>query len=166
MPFLLNATIRKHDQSYEKIDKEFARIVRNKFYVDDLNCGVNDVEEAFDLYKKMKFRLGEASFVIRKWRTNDETLRKLIQEYEGNDNARYKTDEKSESYEKVLGVEWNEYQDIFIFRVKKMLEDVTEIVPSARRILSIISSIYDPAGFLKPLTVMLKLLFQGIRIFL
>ena len=105
MPFLLNATIRKHDQSYEKIDKEFARTVRNKFYVDDLNCGVNDVEEAFDLYKKMKFRLGEASFVIRKWRTNDETLRKLIQEYEGNDNARYKTDEKSESYEKVLGVE-------------------------------------------------------------
>ena len=43
-PFLLNATIRKHDQSYEKIDAEFGRIVRNKFYADDLNCGVNDVE--------------------------------------------------------------------------------------------------------------------------
>ena len=28
----------------------------------------------------MKFQLGEASFVIRKWRTNDETLRKLIQD--------------------------------------------------------------------------------------
>ena len=34
------------------IDEEFGRIVRNKFYVDDLNCGVNDVEEGFDLYKK------------------------------------------------------------------------------------------------------------------
>ena len=40
------------------IDEEFGRIVRNKFYVDDLNCGVNDVEEGFDLFKKMKFRLG------------------------------------------------------------------------------------------------------------
>ena len=48
--FLLNATIRKHGQSYESIDEEFARIVRNKFYVDDLNCGVNDVEEGFDLH--------------------------------------------------------------------------------------------------------------------
>ena len=107
----------------------------------------------------MKFRLGKASFVIRKWRTNDETLRNLIQECEGRDNTRYKTDEKFESYEKVLGVEWNEYQDIFIFRVNKMFEDVIEIVPSKRKILSLISSIYDPVGFLQPLTVKLKLLF-------
>ena len=106
--------------------------------------------------------MGEASFVIRKWRANDETFRKLIQECEGSDNTRYKTDEKCESYEKVLGVEWNECQDIFIFRVTKMFEDVIEIVPSKRSILSIISSIYDPAGFLQPLTVKLNLLFQGI----
>ena len=83
----------------------------------------------------------------------------MIQECEGRDNTRHKTDEKCESYEKVLGVEWNEYQDIFIFRVNKMFEDVIEIVPSKRRILSLISSIYDPVGFLQPLTVKLKLLF-------
>ena len=110
----------------------------------------------------MKFRLGKASFVIRKWRINDETLRNLIQECEGRDNTRYKTDEKCESYEKVLSVECNEYQDIFIFKVNKMFEDVIEIVPSKRRILSLIFSIYDPVGFLQPLTVKLKLLFQSI----
>ena len=43
-----------------------------------------------------------------------------------------------------------------------MFEDVIEIVPSKRKILSIISSIYDPVGFLQPLTGKLKLLFQGI----
>ena len=48
-PFLLNETIRKHGQSYEKIDEEFPRIIRKKIYVDDLSCGVNDVEEGFDL---------------------------------------------------------------------------------------------------------------------
>ena len=64
LPFLLNATIKKHGQSYEKIDEELARIVRSKFYVDALNCGINDVEEGLDLYEKMKFRLDEASFVI------------------------------------------------------------------------------------------------------
>ena len=147
MSFLLNATVRKHGQPYEKIDEEFARIVRNKFYVDGLNCGVNDVEKDFDLYKKMKFRSGKASFVVRKWRTNDGTLCKLIQKCEVGDNTRYETDEKRESYEKVLGVEWSEYQDVFIFRVNKMFDDVIEVIPSKRRILSIISSIYDPVGF-------------------
>ena len=57
---------------------------------------------------------------------------------------------KSVEVEKVLVVEWNEYQDICKFRVNKMFEDVIEIVPSKRRILSIISSIYDPVGFLQP----------------
>ena len=91
--------------------------------------------------KKIKFQLGEASFksfIIRKWCTNDETC-KLIQECEGSDNARYKTDEKCESYQRVLGVEWNEYQDIFIFRVNKRF--IIEIVPLKRGIL-VLSALY------------------------
>ena len=110
-PFLLNATISKHGQSYEKIDEEFARIARKKFYVDDLNCGVNDVEEGFDLYKKMKFwlckqvlLLGNGAQIMKhyvNWYKNVKVViiqdRKLI---------------KSVEVEKVLGVEWNEYQDI------------------------------------------------------
>ena len=46
--------------------------------------------------------------------------------------------------------------------MNKMFEDVIEIVPSNRNIVSIISSIYDLVGFLQLLTVKLKLLFQGI----
>ena len=42
-----------------------------------------------------------------------------------------------------------------------MFEDVIEIAP-LERILSTISSTYDPVGFLQPLTVKLKLLLQGI----
>ena len=105
------------------------------------------LKKALIYIKKMKFRSGKASFVIRKWRTNDATLCKLIQECEGGDNRRYETDKKRKSYEKVLGVEWSEYQDVFIFRGNKMFDDVIEIIPSKRRILSIISSIYDPVGF-------------------
>ena len=42
-----------------------------------------------------------------------------------------------------------------------MFEDVIEIDPS-KRILSTISSIYDPVGFLQLLTVKSNLLFEGI----
>ena len=69
-------------------------LFKKKIYVDDLNCSVNDVEEGFDIYKKMKFWLGETSFVIIKWCTNDETLCKLIQKCESSDNTRYKIDKK------------------------------------------------------------------------
>lgn len=65
----------------------------------------------------------------------------MIQECEGSNNKRYKTDEKCKGYEKVLGREWNEYQGTFIFIVNKIFEDVIEIVSWKRRILSIISSI-------------------------
>ena len=36
----------------KKIDEEFARIGGSNIYVDHLNCGVNNVEEGFDLCKK------------------------------------------------------------------------------------------------------------------
>ena len=48
----------------KKSMKNFQELLEKRIYVDDLNCG--NVEEGFDLYQKMKFRLDEANFVIRK----------------------------------------------------------------------------------------------------
>ena len=71
-----------HANKYENIDPEFARKVKKHFYVDDLNSGAQSAKEGFEFYKKVKSRFSEASFNIRKWRTNDPELRKLIQDYE------------------------------------------------------------------------------------
>ena len=76
--FLLNGTVQTHAKKYENIDPEFARKVKKHFYVDDLNSGAKSTEEGFEFYKKVKSRFSEASFSIRKWRTNDPELRKLI----------------------------------------------------------------------------------------
>ena len=62
MPFLLNATIRKHDQPYQKIDEEFARIVRNKFHVDGLNCGVNMLKKALIYILKNEVLIRQSKF--------------------------------------------------------------------------------------------------------
>ena len=40
--------------------------------------------------------------------------------------------EKCESYEKVQGTDWNEYQNTLTFRVNKMFQDIIEIIPSKR----------------------------------
>ena len=80
--FLLNATIKKHMSKFIDIDREFVEKVLRHFYVDDLNCGVNSIEDGVKFYEKLKSVLLEANFNLRKWRTNSVELRKMIYEKE------------------------------------------------------------------------------------
>ena len=67
--------------------------------------GLLIVTEGLGLYRKCKIRFLEANFNLRKWRTNNEELRQIINEAEGfpSDNVT----------EKVLGINWNESTDSF-----------------------------------------------------
>ena len=78
--YLSNATVNKHIQKYANIDIDFAKKVPGKFYVDDLSTGVNTVNEGINLYKKLRIRLGEAQFNLRKFRTNNKELRQSFEE--------------------------------------------------------------------------------------
>ena len=49
--FLLNATIENHVSKYAVLETEFVKKVRKKFYVDDLNTGINSVKEGVELVK-------------------------------------------------------------------------------------------------------------------
>ena len=102
--YLLNATVNKHIQKYANIDNDFVKKVQGKFYVDDLSTGVNTVNEGTELYKKLRIRFGEAQFNLRKFRTNN---RELPQSFEEN--------VKDTNGGKVLGIEWDEFNDKLIF---------------------------------------------------
>ena len=52
-------------------------------------------------------------------------------------------------YGKVLGVEWNDDSDRLIFRLNKIIKDALNIQSTKRNILSAISTIYDPVGYLQ-----------------
>ena len=56
--------------------------VLKSFYVDDLNCGVDNDNEGVNLYKNIKLRFMEGNFNVRKWRSNNEELRNYIVEKE------------------------------------------------------------------------------------
>ena len=149
--FLLNGTLDEHAKKYEKIDAEFARKVRKDFYSDDLCTGAKNRELAYELYKKFRVRFAEANFDIVKWRTNDKDLRELIgDESEHDDEA------------KILGIKWDEVRDEFILGVKDIFVNAENINPTKRNVLKVIASCYDPIGYLSPITIQLKLLFQEI----
>ena len=82
-PFLLNATIRHHIQSYVDQDPEFVNTFLSSIYVDDVSLGEESVSSAYDLYLKSKTRLAEAGFTLRKFVTNSQELREKIESNEG-----------------------------------------------------------------------------------
>ena len=67
---------------YQTSHPEFARKVTIHFHVDGLSTGVKTTEEGITLYRNLKDRFKEASFNLRKWRTNDNEFRRKITELE------------------------------------------------------------------------------------
>ena len=115
------------------------------------------MNDGFGLYKKMKVRFSETGFNVRKWRTNDKKLLEII-----NANENKQQDNSAKSCEKVLGIKWDETKDTLIIGISDILDKAINIEPTKRNILCIIASIYDPVGYLQPLVIKLKLLFQEI----
>ena len=69
-PFLLNGTLRRHIEKYKKENPEFELV--ESFYVDDLAIGSHSECDAFHLYQKIKNRMAEGGFVLRKWKSNSQ----------------------------------------------------------------------------------------------
>ena len=168
--FLLNATTENHVSKYAVLDTEFVKKVRKKFYVDDLNNGVISVKENQSeekLVKKIKVRFSEAQFNVRKFRSNSKELHTYFETLENVNilnNAVNKevVDSKINNEQKILGILWDEIEDNLVFRLDDIFKDAANVVPTKTNILKVISTFYDPAGYLQPFTIQLKILFQNI----
>ena len=112
-------------------------------------------EQTFELYKKLKLRLLENHFVIRKWRTNDKLLREKINLSEPNESI-------VSSKEKLLGITWDDANDEFVYNLDETIVNRNHAQSTKRQVLSIICSFYDPIGIIQPIVVSLKILFQEI----
>ena len=107
------------------------------------------------MYEKLRLRFLEGHFNLRNWRTNNQNLREKI-------NETGYIPEKVFQNSKILGLTWDEEKDVFIFDFAKFFEAASKQKPTKRNILSILSSFYDPTGFIQPLIVTMKVLFQDI----
>ena len=112
--FLLNAVIRKHVAEYD--DKEFEERVRKAFYVDDLAVSVENANKGINFYRKCKIRLSEGGFNLRKFRTNNVEVKRVLDVNE----VKFDFDEKG----KVLGINWDEVGDLLIIRFEDTLKKV------------------------------------------
>ena len=173
-PFLLNAALRHHFQTYSKNDPEFVKKMINSFFVDDLVTSNDSLQEACELYDKARIRLEEGGFKLRKWKTNNKDLASKITESEGGETEN-KEGENSYAKEtlgiptekgkntKILGIPWNVERDEMEIDLTKVAQHLNEN-PTKRGILGTLASVFDPLGLVSPVTVSAKMIFQEVCI--
>ena len=178
-PFLLNAVLRHHVESYKEVDQNFVSKMLNSFYVDDLVSGSNCIEDAFNLYRQAKSRMLEGGFRLRKWKTNSSELAKTIRECENESESEgpklqqmVLQDEGTYTKEtlgqgnivgkacKVLGMKWDSELDTWEFDLGKLKQIANVERPTKRGILSTLASLFDPLGVVSPIAVTAKVLLQ------
>ena len=173
-PFLLNATIRFHLEKYLETSEGLVQHLLCSTYVDDIISGGPAEDEAFNLYTASKKIFCEGGFNLRKFLTNSKHLQERIDLQESpKPNSSPLQDEPtfsettpgvSQSPEmeehKVLGVPWNPESDKPIFGVTDLARVALDLHPTKRNLVSLISKFYDPLGFLSPVIIRFKILFQ------
>jgi hypothetical protein len=128
--------------------------VHNNFSVDDCLksvsnecCAIQQVQELSDL-------LHEGGFHLTKWMSNSERVMATIPHKERAATIK-DLDFSTLMIERALGVQWDLVSDSFRFHV------IIKDKPFTRRgILSIMSSVYDPLGFLAPVILPVKKMLQ------
>lgn len=147
----LQRTAELGEAEYGTDAKEF--VLRN-FYVDDGLTSVSSEEAAIDLLKRTQGMLAAANMKLHKMASNSATV---MEAFPPEDRAKELKDldvcADSLPLQRSLGVSWNLKMDCFTFRVSR------EVKPFTRRgTLSTVNSLYDPLGFVSPVTMQGKAL--------
>ncbi|XP_054752108.2 uncharacterized protein LOC129257739 [Lytechinus pictus] len=149
--------LRKTAEDNEKdFSKEAVNTVRENFYVDDCLKSVPTKDDAVKIVQELCDLLKKGGFRLTKWVSNDRDALSSIPEAERAPSV-IDLDLDGLPIERTLGVLWDVSNDHFGFKVS-----IKEKPPSRRGILSMISSLYDPLGFVAPFVLPAKMLLQSI----
>ena len=180
-PAILNAVLHHHLTQYSTIDPTFVTKILKSLYVDDLASGSDNTESALALAKKIKTRLSESGFNMRKWLSNSEELMSEFQRdpqfstesHQQSSELPSSVTEEDQGYSKstfdlqqfyshprVLGQLWNPQADTLITLFSAALRNVETNTITKRSILSIAAKFYDPLGLISPVTLRFKQMFQ------
>lgn len=153
-PFLACRTIQQLTDD-EGNDLPLAKaILQNDVYIDDVVSGCPSMEEASRAKAEIIELLQRGGMSLRKWSSNKpELLSDLPPEYCLTDPVSMDVEESNPL--KILGLKWDPKYDHFTFEVNPLDRKC-----SKRTILSELARVYDPLGFLSPLTFFAKLLVQ------
>lgn len=147
-PFNAVRTLNQCALDHEAEFPQAAQTVRDDFYVDDLLTSAESVEEAITMKKNLIALLRKGGFELTKWRA---TCNSLMTE----DNESKLVQEQNST--SVLGIIWNYRSDEFQFKVQSRVQpdNITKRVVSSEA-----ARIFDPQGYMAPITIRAKMFIQ------
>ena len=151
--FALKKTAEDNKTSF---DPEIVRTVKRNFYVDDCLKSVTSDERAIFLVDNLTELLRRGGFRLTKWLSNSRKVVESIPEVERATVVK-NLDFDLPIIERALGVRWDVASDTFSFSIT-----IKDRPATRRGLLSVISSVYDPLGFVAPFVLPAKILLQDL----
>ena len=147
-PFMLAAVLDLH---LSKVASPVAEDMKQNMYVDNILSGCNTEDELQVYYKQSRELMSQANFNLRSWSSNSHCLRTIT--------ARDKTGDPNSTIG-LLGLRWNTTTDALSL-TPRLLSPANTFV-TKRDVLQTSSQIFDPLGFVTPVSVRAKILLQEI----
>ena len=162
-PSCVNFCLQKTASTYqEEFKPNTIQTVMRNMYVDDLMKSVSSSEAAIKLSTQLRELLMKGGFRLTKWLCNDRDVLVEIPEHERASSV-VNLDIEDLPTACTLGLKWNVEADKFIWDVSTKFKHLVETKPVTRRgILAIVSSLFDPLGFIAPYLMKAKLLLQDL----
>lgn len=153
-PYLAIRTLHQLAIDEGLIYPDVKRVIYNDLYVDDIVTGTNCEEVALQLQQDIISVFKSGSFELRKWSINSVRLLEAVQSEHRQTNP-ITFQEPTTDYTKILGLKWEPSSDRLAYNYQP-----NPVRYNKRAILSEIDRIYDPLGFLTPVTTTLKRLMK------
>ncbi|KAK7592939.1 hypothetical protein V9T40_007691 [Parthenolecanium corni] len=148
-PFLLSTTIKHHLRTHPKEYTDIADIIESDLYADNLVVSIPNSTDSEQFYKGVKGCFADMGMNMTQWVTDDEFLR---QKFEAKDCI-------EETKQSVLGLHWDTISRIMSVK-KPNLE--YQARSTKRAILKEMAKVYDPLGWMSPVTLSAKILLRKI----
>ncbi|XP_075167783.1 uncharacterized protein LOC142239930 [Haematobia irritans] len=156
-PFLAIRTIMQLADDVRAVYPLASEILLNSMYVDDALAGGHSIQEAINSRDQLIAALKSAGFSMRKWTSNTKEVLLDIPPDQLLFEDFLEFDHRSTT--KTLGIRWNASSDSFFFST---IDFPTISTYTKREVLSRISRLFDPAGWLAPCVVTAKMIMQSI----
>ena len=132
-------------------NKNIQDIIKEDFYMDDLLSGADTIHECETIQQEVSSQLSTYGFNLRKWLSNEKQIIRNVETAAENAVIQF---EDGESV-KTLGLQWDPVMDHFDFKINFSTKELTK-----RHALSEVARIFDPLGWLSPVTIVAKLFIQ------
>ena len=156
-----NYALKRVGLDNEKLYLIAAKAIRNKFYMDDFIKSLETPEEAIEVFNQLQPLLSRHGFKLKNWISNNDAVTKAIPEVlkSISNKKQVEVDPNTEG-SSVLGLQWTVIDDSL--QVCRGTNKEVEAPITQRKILSLVSSVFDPIGLLAPFSVHMRRPLKGI----